>query len=59
MFPMGCMGWMMATTGVVSEAALETSAMDTIATVATMTRRKVRTIGAFLFMGHFEAPRGR
>ncbi len=42
MFPMGCMGWMMATTGVPSEAAVETSAMESIAMVAAMTRRRVR-----------------
>jgi hypothetical protein len=52
MFPMGCMGWMMAT-AVRSEAAVETTAMDTVATVATITRRRVRAAGAFLFMSHF------
>ena len=50
MFPMGCIGWMMATTAVPSEAAVETSAMETIAMVAAMTRRRVRALGASLFM---------
>ena len=42
MFPRGCIGWRMATTAVASEAAVETSAMETIAMVAAMTRRRVR-----------------
>jgi hypothetical protein len=42
MFPRGCIGWRMATTAVASEAAVETSAMETIAIVAAMTRRRVR-----------------
>ena len=36
MFPMGCIGWMMATTAVPSEAAVETNAMEAIAMVAAM-----------------------
>jgi hypothetical protein len=43
MFPMGCMGWMIATTAVSCEAAAETSAVETIAMVAApMTRRRGR-----------------
>ena len=53
MFPMGCMGWMIATTAVPSEAAVETIAIETIAMVAAMTRRRVRALGASLFMAHF------
>jgi hypothetical protein len=42
MFPRGCIGWRMATTAVASDAAVETSAMETTAMVAAMTRRRVR-----------------
>jgi hypothetical protein len=42
MFPRGCIGWRMATTAVASEAAVVTSAMETIAMVAAMMRRRVR-----------------
>jgi hypothetical protein len=51
MFPMGCMGWRMATTAVPPEAAVETT--DAMATVAARARRRVRAAGACLFMGHF------
>jgi hypothetical protein len=47
MFPMGFMGWMMAT-AVLSEAAVETSAMEAIAMVAAMTRRRARAPEASL-----------
>lgn len=53
MFPMGCMGWMIATTPVSCEAAAETSAVETIAKVAAaMTRRRVRPARASSFMAH-------
>jgi hypothetical protein len=53
MFPMGCMGWMIATTAVSCEAAAETSAVETIAMVAAaMTRRRIRRSGASSFMAH-------
>jgi hypothetical protein len=53
MFPMGGIGWMMATTAVPFEAAAETSAMETIAMVAAMARRRVRVAGTSLFMVRF------
>jgi hypothetical protein len=41
MFPRGGIGWRMATTAVASEAAVETSAMEAIAMVAAVMRRRV------------------
>jgi hypothetical protein len=53
MFPMGCIGWRIATTAPVSEVAAPSTAMEASEKVATIARRRVRVFGAFVFMGHF------
>ena len=52
MFPMGCIGWMMATTAVPSEAAVETNAMEAIAMVTAMADVRPDRPGS-LFMVRF------
>jgi hypothetical protein len=52
MFPRGCIGWRMPTTVVASAAAVETSAIEAIAAVAAMTRRRRVRAGVVLVIFH-------